>query len=43
MDNYTDNFDEIIKNWMNAAIIYPKMKANNISETLQFLFDTYNE
>ena len=38
-----DNFDEIIKNWMNAAIIYPKMQANNIPETLQFLFDTYNE
>jgi hypothetical protein len=38
-----DNFDEIIKNWMNAAIIYPQMKANNIPETLQYLFDTYNE
>jgi uncharacterized protein (TIGR00661 family) len=38
-----DNFDEIIANWMNATIIYPKMKANNIPETLQYLFDSYND
>ena len=38
-----DDFDLIIENWLNSAIIYPKMKANNIPETLQFLFDTYNK
>ena len=38
-----DNFKEIIENWMNAAIIYPKMQANNIPETLRYLFDTYNK
>jgi len=36
-----DNFDEIIKNWLNTTIVYPKMQANNIPETLQYLFDTY--
>jgi uncharacterized protein (TIGR00661 family) len=36
-----NNFDEIIENWLNSAVIYPKMQANNIPETLQFLFDTY--
>ncbi|NDP26321.1 MAG: glycosyl transferase [Flavobacterium sp.] len=38
-----DTFDIIIENWLNSVVIYPKMKANNINETLQFLFDTYNE
>ena len=38
-----DNFEEIIENWLNASIIYPKMQANNIPETLQYLFDTYNK
>ncbi|WP_395048810.1 glycosyltransferase family protein [Flavobacterium sp.] len=38
-----DNFEEIIENWLNIATQYPTMKANNINETLQFLFDTYNE
>jgi len=37
-----DNFDEIIENWLNTPTIYPKMQANNINETLQFLFDNYN-
>ena len=37
------NFDEIIENWLKSIIIYPKMKANNIPETLQYLFDTYHE
>lgn len=36
-----DNFDEIIENWLNSSVIYPKMQANTIAETLQFLFDTY--
>jgi uncharacterized protein (TIGR00661 family) len=38
-----DNFDEIIENWLGSDVIYPKMQANNIPETLQFLFDTYNK
>jgi len=38
----SDNFDEVIENWLNTILIYPKMQANNIPETLQFLFDTYN-
>jgi uncharacterized protein (TIGR00661 family) len=38
-----DNFGEIIKNWLASTVIYPKMQANNIPETLQYLFDTYNE
>jgi uncharacterized protein (TIGR00661 family) len=37
-----DEFEVIIKNWLNSTIMYPKMKANNINETLQFLFDSYN-
>lgn len=38
-----DNFDEVIENWLKSIIIYPKMKANNIPETLQLLFDTYKK
>ncbi len=37
------DFDQIIENWLNTPIEYPTMKANNIPETLQFLFDTYNQ
>lgn len=37
-----DNFDIIIENWLNMNIVYPKIEANNIIETLQYLFDTYN-
>jgi uncharacterized protein (TIGR00661 family) len=37
------NFDEVIANWLNSDIIYPKMQANAIPETLQYLFDTYNK
>ncbi len=36
------NFELIIENWLNQDIIYPKMQANNIPETLEYLFDTYN-
>lgn len=36
-----NDFDLAIENWLNTAVIYPKMQANNIPETLQFLFDTY--
>ena len=38
-----DYFDLVIENWLNSIVIYPKMQANNIPETLQFLFDTYKE
>jgi len=38
-----DDFDLIIENWLEMPIKYPEMQANNIPETLQFLFDTYNE
>jgi len=38
-----ENFDEVIENWLNSTVIYPKMQANNIPETLQFLFDTYHK
>ena len=37
------NFDQIIENWFTTPTQYPTIKANNIPETLQFLFDTYNE
>ncbi len=38
-----DNFNIVIENWLNSNVIYPKMQANNINETLQFLFDTYKQ
>lgn len=38
-----NDFDKIIENWLNSDIKYPSMQANNIPETLQFLFDTYNK
>jgi uncharacterized protein (TIGR00661 family) len=38
-----DDFDLIIENWLDSPIKYPKIQANNIPETLQFLFDTYND
>jgi uncharacterized protein (TIGR00661 family) len=38
-----DNFDEIIENWLNSVNIYPKILANNIPETLQHIFDTYQQ
>ena len=38
-----DDFDLMIENWLNSPIIYPKIQANNIPETLQFLFDTYRD
>jgi len=37
-----DDFDEIIENWLNTSTQYPKIQANNIPETLQFLFDTFD-
>jgi uncharacterized protein (TIGR00661 family) len=38
-----DDFDLIIENWLYSSTKYPTMKANNVYETLQFLFDTYHE
>jgi len=38
-----DYFELVIENWLNTMVNYPKMLANNIPETLQHLFDTYNE
>ena len=38
-----NDFDLVIENWLKSDVIYPKMKANNIPETLQFLFDTYRD
>lgn len=35
-------FEIIIEKWLNSDTPVPKMQANNIPETLQFLFDTYN-
>jgi len=38
-----DDFDLIIENWIDSPIKYPNMKANNIPQTLEFLFDTYHD
>lgn len=38
-----DDFDLIIENWLTSAIDYPKIEANSVPETLQFLFDTYRD
>jgi uncharacterized protein (TIGR00661 family) len=37
-----EDFGQVIENWLNKNIIYPKMQANNIPDTLSYLFDTYN-
>jgi uncharacterized protein (TIGR00661 family) len=36
------NFELIIENWLNTTVSIPEIEANNIPETLQFLFDTYH-
>jgi uncharacterized protein (TIGR00661 family) len=38
-----DDFKLIIENWLNTNDPIPEMKANNINETLQYLFDTYKD
>ena len=38
-----DDFHIEIENWLNGKIEYPKIQANDIPKTLQFLFDTYND
>ena len=35
------DFSDIIEKWFDGNNNNPKIKANNINETLQFLFDTY--
>lgn len=36
-------FELIIENWLNSDDKVPTIQANNVTETLQFLFDTYRE
>ncbi|TDE44892.1 glycosyl transferase [Flavobacterium rhamnosiphilum] len=36
-------FELIIENWLNSDTQIPTIQANNIPETLQFLFDTYKD
>ena len=36
-------FELIIENWLNSDDKVPTIQANNVTETLQFLFDTYHE
>ncbi|AWG21359.1 glycosyl transferase [Flavobacterium faecale] len=38
-----DDFGQIIENWLDMDITYPTMQANNIPETLEYLFDTYKK
>lgn len=38
-----DYFHVEIENWLNGKIEYPKIEANDIPKTLQYLFDTYND
>ena len=38
-----NNFELIIENWLNSDRTMPLIEANNINETLQYLFDTYKQ
>ncbi len=38
-----NEFEIIIENWLNSDIQMPLIKANDINDTLQYLFDTYNQ
>lgn len=38
-----NNFELIIENWLNSDSPMPIIEANNINETLQYLFDTYKQ
>jgi uncharacterized protein (TIGR00661 family) len=38
-----NEFEIIIANWLNSDIPMPLIEANNINDTLQYLFDTYNQ
>lgn len=37
-----DYFEIIIENWLNDTSPLPSIEANNINETLRYLFDTYS-
>jgi len=37
-----DNFHTKIERWINSEIRYPFIQANNVDDTLEYLFDTYN-
>ena len=41
LDGVDEHFSKIIENWYADKNTNPEIKANNIQETLQFLFDTY--
>ena len=41
LDGVDEHFSKIIENWYADKNTNPEIKANNIRETLQFLFDTY--
>ena len=41
LEEVEDDFSDIIEKWYSSQNTNPKIKANNINETLQFLFDTY--
>jgi len=38
-----NNFGNVIENWLNSETETPLVTANNIPETLQYLFDTYKQ
>lgn len=42
LKNVGEDFGKVIENWLNINVKYPKIKANNIPDTLRYLFDTYN-
>ncbi len=41
LNDLGDNFAILIEKWLNEKINYPKITANKIPETLEFLFDSY--
>ena len=41
LDGVDEHFSKIIENWYADKNTNPEIKANNIQETLQLLFDTY--
>ena len=41
LDEVDEDFASIIEKWYSEKNTNPKIKSNNITETLQFLFDTY--
>ncbi len=36
------NFEKKILNWLDYKVVYPTIVPNKINETLEYLFDTYN-